>query len=146
MYKSKHDKVKLLKEAIDSQDGNAILAVALFIKRTLNKDSFHGILINNPIALNQYIFYLEEMNDQKELYAFYKYHGNLNEAVSVAYFQPILCDKKLELSEQTQLFHEFEKSHSPAEIHLINNSSMLTAAKKNLKLQRIQKDILVIIK
>ena len=141
LYKSKRDKTGLLKEAIESHDGNAILAVVLFIKQTLNQDTFHGILINNPIALNQYIFYLEQMNDQKELAAFHKYHGNLNESAAIKYFKPILCEPAQEVSDKLALFHEFERAYSNVEVHLINNYNMLGSVKKYLKLLQVQKDI-----
>lgn len=142
LYKSKRDKIRLLKEAIESNDGNAILAVALFIKRTLTRDSFHGILINNPVALNQYIFYLEQMNDAKELELFYKYHGNLNEAACVSCFKPVLTDSKQELSDKTQSYHEFEKTYTSVEVHLINKENVLSSVKKFLKLLQIQKTIM----
>lgn len=142
LYKGKRDKIKLLQEAIDSNDGNAILIVALFIKQTLTSDSFHGILINNPVALNQYIFHLEQMNDQKELSAFHKYHGNLNESAAIKYFKPILCNNSQEVSDKLALYHEFEKTYSHVEVQLINHYNMLGAVKKYLKLLQIQKDIL----
>lgn len=37
------------------------------MKRTLVPEIFFEILENNIVALNQYTFFLKQMNDQKEL-------------------------------------------------------------------------------
>ncbi len=82
------------------------------------------------------------MNDSKELAAFYKYHGNLNESALITYFNPILCEKNQDLALKTKCLHDFEAAHSPAEINIINNSSVLSHVKKYLKLLKVQKEIL----
>lgn len=142
LYKKKSDKIRLLKEAINSNDGNAILAVVLFIKRTLTRDLFHGILINNPIGLNQYIFYLEQINNRDELAAFYKYHGNVAEAAAIKHFTPILCGKDQQLTERLRLFRDYEVAYTSGEMTLLKNNIVLNAVNKYLKLINIQKEIL----
>ncbi len=73
LYKSKKDKINILNEAIKSNDGNAILSVVLFIKRTLTSENFYDIILTNQIALNHYSFYLEEMNDLNQIFELNKY-------------------------------------------------------------------------
>ena len=81
------------------------------------------------------------MNDTPELSAFYKYHGNLNESALITSFKPILCQSKQDLAEKTKAFYDFETSHTPNELNLINNSNVLCHVKKYLKLLKIQKEI-----
>ena len=73
LYKSKKDKINILNEAIKSNDGNAILSVVLFIKRTLTSENFYDIILTNQIALNHYSFYLEQMNDLNQIFELNKY-------------------------------------------------------------------------
>ncbi|XP_022192457.2 spermatogenesis-defective protein 39 homolog [Nilaparvata lugens] len=66
LYRTLDRKRNLLNCAIDVGDGSAILAVTLFLMRTLKKSLFNNILANNPIAANHYIHYLStrmQIND-----------------------------------------------------------------------------------
>ncbi|XP_060590759.1 spermatogenesis-defective protein 39 homolog isoform X2 [Ruditapes philippinarum] len=65
-YKSKEEKLALLDKAIDTHDGNAIIASVVFMKRTLKDGIFNLELLRRPEAVDQYLAYL-------------KAHYNLNE-------------------------------------------------------------------
>jgi hypothetical protein len=77
LFKSKKEKINILNEAIKSNDGNAILSVVLFIKRTLTRVNFYDIILTNQIALNHYSFYLEQMNDLDEIFELNRYFRNI---------------------------------------------------------------------
>ncbi|XP_017086810.2 vacuolar protein sorting-associated protein 16B [Drosophila bipectinata] len=62
MFKSLHEKQQLL-DTVLAQGGHAVIAVLLFLKRTLNTQQFHGILRERPKALEQYLSYLRECGD-----------------------------------------------------------------------------------
>ncbi|XP_026811062.1 spermatogenesis-defective protein 39 homolog [Rhopalosiphum maidis] len=57
-YRSLEEKTMLLKEALDTEDGNAILTVVIFLTNTLKKGIFQRILRDNPIAASHYVQYL----------------------------------------------------------------------------------------
>ncbi|CAH1708840.1 spermatogenesis-defective protein 39 homolog [Aphis gossypii] len=57
-YRSLEEKTMLLKEALDTEDGNAILTVVIFLTNTLKKSIFQRILRDNPIAASHYVQYL----------------------------------------------------------------------------------------
>ncbi|KAH8326628.1 hypothetical protein KR067_011046 [Drosophila pandora] len=62
MFKSLHEKKQLL-DTVLAQGGHAVIAVLLFLKRTLNTQQFHGILRERPKGLEQYLSYLRESGD-----------------------------------------------------------------------------------
>lgn len=53
-----HEKENLLDEAIKGGNGDAILAIVLFLKQTLKKSHFNTILQARPTAVKHYINYL----------------------------------------------------------------------------------------
>ncbi|KAH8294087.1 hypothetical protein KR054_008337 [Drosophila jambulina] len=63
MFKSLHEKRQLLDTLLAQGGGHAVIAVLLFLKRTLNTAQFHGILKERPKALEQYLSYLREAGD-----------------------------------------------------------------------------------
>lgn len=63
MFKSLHEKRQLLDTLLAQGGGHAVIAVLLFLKRTLNTVQFHGILKERPKALEQYLSYLKETGD-----------------------------------------------------------------------------------
>ncbi|XP_053406050.1 spermatogenesis-defective protein 39 homolog isoform X2 [Mercenaria mercenaria] len=65
-YRSKAEKLALLDKAIDTHDGNAIIAAIVFMKRTLKDALFNLELLRRPEAVDQYLAYL-------------KAHYNMNE-------------------------------------------------------------------
>ncbi|VVC41482.1 Hypothetical protein CINCED_3A015816 [Cinara cedri] len=57
-YRSLEEKKMLLKESLDTEDGNAILTVIIFLTSTLKKNIFQRILRDNPVAASHYVQYL----------------------------------------------------------------------------------------
>ncbi|KAL4121359.1 hypothetical protein QTP88_013887 [Uroleucon formosanum] len=66
-YRSLEEKKLLLKEALDTEDGNAILTVVIFLTNTLKKVIFQRILRDNPIAASHYVQYLYSIQYIDEL-------------------------------------------------------------------------------
>ncbi|XP_030854635.1 spermatogenesis-defective protein 39 homolog isoform X1 [Strongylocentrotus purpuratus] len=65
-YKSLKDKMSLLDAAIGYHDGNAIVAVVMFVKKTLSKTLFYKELSKRPAAVNQYIAFLKSYHTKEE--------------------------------------------------------------------------------
>ncbi|XP_054758201.2 spermatogenesis-defective protein 39 homolog [Lytechinus pictus] len=65
-YKSLKDKMTLLDAAIGFHDGNAIIAIVMFLKKTLSKTIFHQELSKRPEAVNQYISFLKSYQSKEE--------------------------------------------------------------------------------
>ncbi|XP_068157605.1 vacuolar protein sorting-associated protein 16B [Drosophila tropicalis] len=63
MYKSLHEKQQLLDSLLANGGGHAIIAVVLFLKRTLNSAEFHGILKQRPKVLQEYLSFLQDCGD-----------------------------------------------------------------------------------
>lgn len=57
-FRALHEKENLLNEAIRSGNGDAILAVVLFLQRTLKKRHFHAIMQSNAQAVKHFINFL----------------------------------------------------------------------------------------
>lgn len=57
-FRALHEKECLLDEAIRSGNGDAILAVVLFLQRTLKKKNFHFIMQSRLEATKHFINYL----------------------------------------------------------------------------------------
>lgn len=57
-FRALNEKESLLTEAIISGNGDAILAVVLFLQRTLKKKNFHAIMQLHPEAVKHYINFL----------------------------------------------------------------------------------------
>lgn len=58
-YKSLKDKVALLDAVVGYHDGNAILVVVIFLKRTLSRSIFYEEMRKRPDATNQYVAFLK---------------------------------------------------------------------------------------
>ncbi|KAK7576137.1 hypothetical protein V9T40_012423 [Parthenolecanium corni] len=70
MYRSFFSKKTLLKYAVKSSDGDAILAVIIFLSRTLKKSLFYPLLMDYPVAVSHYVHYLyirRQMNELSDL-------------------------------------------------------------------------------
>jgi len=85
LYKAKSQKLRLLDEAIHSHDGNAIIAVTLFAKRTLITDIFLIELLSRPVALTHYLAHLEQMKSFDEIIEIYRVQGKLEDAAVTEY-------------------------------------------------------------
>lgn len=57
-FKALHEKEHLLQGAIRCGNGDAILAVVLFMQQTLKKKYFHGAMLSHPEAVRHYINFL----------------------------------------------------------------------------------------
>ena len=66
-YKSKDEKLELLDKAIKTHDGNAIIAVVIFLKRTLSEQIFYYELTRRQDAVDQYLAYLKAHFNTREL-------------------------------------------------------------------------------
>ncbi|KAK3597162.1 hypothetical protein CHS0354_038090 [Potamilus streckersoni] len=66
-YRSKEEKLELLDRAIETHDGNAIIAAVLFLKRTVTDKIFNAEFAIRPDAINQYLSYLRAHFQQTEL-------------------------------------------------------------------------------
>lgn len=141
LYKNKKDKINLLAETVKSNDGNAILAAILFLKRTLIQDIFFEALVNNQTAYNQYVFYLRQINDQKQLYDLEEYQKNTVEAASIKHFKHILCDIGLDLHEKERIFTDFERRYSETDLRSIRSSQVYQAVRCELNLLKVQKEL-----
>uniref|UniRef100_A0A8R1Y225 Vps16 C-terminal domain-containing protein n=1 Tax=Onchocerca volvulus TaxID=6282 RepID=A0A8R1Y225_ONCVO len=67
LYRSKKEKLDLLEAALESYDGNVIIAVVLSLERSLETSVFLDIIKEKPIAVNHYIAYLKDMKNFDQL-------------------------------------------------------------------------------
>ncbi|GLV46299.1 Vacuolar protein sorting 16B [Carabus blaptoides fortunei] len=66
-YRSSQNKIDLLDAAISSGDGNAILAIVLFLVKTLKKSLAYKVLSTKPAAVEHYVNYLSVRLNTSEL-------------------------------------------------------------------------------
>ncbi|XP_031572188.1 spermatogenesis-defective protein 39 homolog isoform X2 [Actinia tenebrosa] len=85
LHKSLKDKVNLLDCAIKMHDGNAIIAVILFLKKTVKKEIFCNQLIRQPKALHHYCKFLRQNSDLEELVQLYRRLGKHEDAIMVKF-------------------------------------------------------------
>ncbi|PNF42419.1 hypothetical protein B7P43_G10953 [Cryptotermes secundus] len=90
LYRSWESKTELLDAAIAVGDGNAILAVVLFLVRTLKKNLVHQLLRTRPEAVGQYCQYLSTRLQLHELTDLLEMLGESREA-SMKQFQLSVC-------------------------------------------------------
>ncbi|KAF8790269.1 Spermatogenesis-defective protein 39 like protein [Argiope bruennichi] len=101
-FKAKEQKLELLKAAVDSHDGNAILVVVIFLKNTLKKSIFQRELGNFPDAVNMYLSYLNEDHEVDELTNMMLLLNKPEDAAMLKYDAAIMTqapDRKLKLLE-----------------------------------------------
>lgn len=72
-YRSFHEKTELLEEAVCSGNGDAVLAVVLFLVKTLQRKYVVKLLDTHPSALNQFINYLMVRLQVKECAEWLRY-------------------------------------------------------------------------
>ncbi|XP_069685385.1 spermatogenesis-defective protein 39 homolog isoform X2 [Periplaneta americana] len=90
LYRTLESKTQLLDAAISMGDGNAILAVILFLVRTLKKNLVHQLLRTRPEAVAQYCQYLSTRMQLHELTDLLEMLGDSREA-SMKQFQLAVC-------------------------------------------------------
>lgn len=85
-FKSLKDKRSLIEAAVSSNDGEAIMTVILFLKRTLSRPLFVDLICQSDHAvLNQYISYLKQSSQFDELQAIYLCTNQKTEATCLEY-------------------------------------------------------------
>ena len=84
-YKSWIDKLALIDAALELCDGNAILAVALFLKQTLGRAKLAETLATRPQAVRQLAVYLEKRGLFTDLIELYASLGQYQDAALVQY-------------------------------------------------------------
>jgi len=89
VYKGKEEKLSLLDNAIDSNDGNTITSVILFLQRTLKPAIFNYELSKRPLAADHYIYYLKEVEQINELVDILAMLGRHEDAAMMQYMQAI---------------------------------------------------------
>ncbi|XP_032231501.2 spermatogenesis-defective protein 39 homolog [Nematostella vectensis] len=80
LYKSLKEKVELLDVAVKMHDGNAIIAVILFLKKTVKSSIFLNEVSKRPKAVAHLSKYLKDHYDFDELARLYRITGNHEEA------------------------------------------------------------------
>ena len=84
-YKTWLDKLALIDAAIELSDGNAILAVVLFLRQTLCRSKLAEALATRPQAVRQLAVYLEKRCLFNDLADMYSSLGQYHEAALVSY-------------------------------------------------------------
>lgn len=72
-YRSFSEKTDLLNEAVCSGDGDTVLAVVLFLVKTLQRKYIIKLLDEHPMALNQFVNYLMVRLQVKECAEWLRY-------------------------------------------------------------------------
>ncbi|KAF2883897.1 hypothetical protein ILUMI_22282 [Ignelater luminosus] len=85
VYRSLDQKLELLDEAVATEDGNIILTVLLYLKKTLKLTVLYHNLLKRKIALEHYTNYLMRELKLEELADFYMVTGNYSDIVYLFY-------------------------------------------------------------
>lgn len=84
-FRSLQDKLLLLDFAVSGNDGNAITAVLIFLKRTLSKEVLFRELESRPTALRHFIHLLTETHEQRLLLDLLRALGRVEDAALLQY-------------------------------------------------------------
>ncbi|XP_038629856.1 spermatogenesis-defective protein 39 homolog isoform X1 [Scyliorhinus canicula] len=84
-FRSLNDKLHLVDEAVRTHDGNVITAVLIFLKKSLSKEILFRELEYRPVALQHFVYYLKETEEQKLLLEMLKVLGRTEEAALLQY-------------------------------------------------------------
>ncbi|CAL9706574.1 unnamed protein product [Knipowitschia caucasica] len=84
-FRSLQDKLLLLDLAVDGNDGNAITAVLIFLKRTLSKDVLFRELESRQTALRHFIHFLTETHEQRLLLDLLRALGRVEDTALLQY-------------------------------------------------------------
>lgn len=97
LYRSVEDKTGLLDSAIRRHDGNAILAVTLFMRNTLKRELFSKELMSRPVAVDHYCSYLQATSEIEELHEILMVLGRTEEAAMLKYRHCLKCARSPEV-------------------------------------------------
>lgn len=113
MYRTREDKLEIMDKAIESNDGNTITAVVLFLRQTLSDEVFQEVLETRPIAVNHYISHLRTEGSYPELVSFLK-AMQMNEEAAMVMYKQAVCNKDLAVKFDSlkRCLREY-KSHCP---------------------------------
>uniref|UniRef100_A0A915PVG5 Vps16 C-terminal domain-containing protein n=1 Tax=Setaria digitata TaxID=48799 RepID=A0A915PVG5_9BILA len=92
LYRSKKEKLDLLEAALDSYDGNVIIAVVLALERSLETSVFLDILKQKPVAVHHYIAYLKDVGNFDQLISTLLTLNRMDEVALVLY--AVACKKE----------------------------------------------------
>ncbi|EFA11528.2 hypothetical protein TcasGA2_TC014243 [Tribolium castaneum] len=108
-YKSLEDKLKLLDTAIDIADGDSILTVLLFMKKTLCPNIFYTQLAKRNIAVVQYANYLVDANDSEGLVELFLATRNISYMKQIYY---LLAKDDLSRDSLLKKLQQFNVNHA----------------------------------
>lgn len=122
-YKSLEDKENLLKNLIETRNGDGILAVLIFLSRTLNERQFNRILFDHQDACDIYVHYLIETKYSKAI-ELLTMLGRSDDASMLQMKTEIAKNNK---SRMRQLLNEYTNSPGVISIYLqiLNNAISL---------------------
>ncbi|XP_034018474.1 spermatogenesis-defective protein 39 homolog isoform X1 [Thalassophryne amazonica] len=84
-FRSLQDKMNLLDLAVTAYDGNVIIAVLIFLKRTLSKEILFRELASRQTALRHFVHYLTETKDQRLLLELLRSLGRTEDMARLQY-------------------------------------------------------------
>ncbi|XP_044256718.1 spermatogenesis-defective protein 39 homolog [Tribolium madens] len=102
-YKTLEDKLLLLDAALDIADGDIILTVILFLKKSLSSNLFFTQLAKRNAAVKHYANYLVEINDLQQLADLYMATRN------IPYLKHIYCLLAKDDSNQNSLLKKLQQ-------------------------------------
>ncbi|VBB31652.1 unnamed protein product, partial [Acanthocheilonema viteae] len=92
LYRSKREKLDLLNVALESCDGNVIIAVVLALERSLETSTFLDILKQKSVAAHHYVAYLKDSKNFDQLASTLLALNRIEEVALVLY--SVACRKK----------------------------------------------------
>ncbi|XP_064483830.1 spermatogenesis-defective protein 39 homolog isoform X3 [Ornithodoros turicata] len=131
-HRSKEDKVELLDEALQLQDGNVIVLVLLFLKRTLKPALFNQELLLKPRAASHYLSYLRMVKDNVEVMNTFAMLGMAEDA---AMFKYRLISETSDAKSRTRGLESYLQSHLQSEPSLALQTELIKEQKKLLEIQ-----------
>ncbi|XP_037575080.1 spermatogenesis-defective protein 39 homolog [Dermacentor silvarum] len=133
-HRSKEDKIALLNEAVRVQDGNAIIAVLLFLKQTLKQSLFNQELMQRPRAVSHYVSHLRAVQDNSQLMDVLGMLGRAEDAAMVKYK---LAVETPEAATRLRNLQSCYKSHFQSDPSLEMQAELVREELKLLEMQLI---------
>ncbi|KAH6926326.1 hypothetical protein HPB50_017110 [Hyalomma asiaticum] len=131
-HRSKEDKVALLNEAVRVQDGNAIIAVLLFLKQTLKQSLFNQELMQRPRAVSHYLSHLRAVQDNSQLMDVLGMLGRAEDAAMIKYK---LAVETPEAATRLRNLQSCYKSHFQSDPSLETQAELVREELKLLEMQ-----------
>ncbi|KAL1434985.1 hypothetical protein MTO96_001541 [Rhipicephalus appendiculatus] len=131
-HRSKEDKIALLNEAVRIQDGNAIIAVLLFLKQTLKQSLFNQELMQRPRAVSHYLSHLRAVQDNSQLMDVLGMLGRAEDAAMIKYK---LAVETPEAATRLRNLQSCYKSHFQSDPSLETQAELVREELKLLEMQ-----------